>query len=144
VYIFSQDFTVFAVRWRQSMPQDLQDHGYGHESRRACARAERLGRGRHPGGRGIAGGYAIFFCATRWQAAGWIHNSAPSMGPCAGGAVYSPALTDFILWWQSSYMFVTGPDVVKAGDTRKTFHSKPWRVPSVTRKKIRHLPYHRR
>lgn len=36
------------------------------------------------------------------------------MGPCAGGAVYSPALTDFVFMVQdSSYMFVTGPDVVK-------------------------------
>jgi propionyl-CoA carboxylase beta chain len=36
------------------------------------------------------------------------------MGPCAGGAVYSPALTDFIFMTESSYMFITGPDVVKA------------------------------
>ncbi len=35
------------------------------------------------------------------------------MGPCAGGAVYSPALTDFIIMTKSAYMFVTGPDVVR-------------------------------
>src|SRR4029453_11309209 len=36
------------------------------------------------------------------------------MGPCAGGAVYSPGLTDFIFMTENSYMFITGPDVVKA------------------------------
>ena len=35
------------------------------------------------------------------------------MGPCAGGAVYSPAITDFIIMNKSSFMFVTGPEVVK-------------------------------
>jgi methylmalonyl-CoA decarboxylase subunit alpha len=35
------------------------------------------------------------------------------MGPCAGGAVYSPALTDFVFMTQNSYMFITGPDVVR-------------------------------
>jgi acetyl-CoA carboxylase carboxyltransferase component len=36
------------------------------------------------------------------------------MGPCAGGAVYSPALTDFVFMTENSYMFITGPEVVKA------------------------------
>src|SRR5207245_5190736 len=47
-------------------------------------------------------------------ASGVIPQISAIMGPCAGGAVYSPALTDFILMVKdSSYMFVTGPDVVK-------------------------------
>ena len=59
------------------------------------------------------GGYAdIFYKNTR--ASGVIPQLSAIMGPCAGGAVYSPAITDFILMVeQSSYMFVTGPNVVK-------------------------------
>ena len=59
------------------------------------------------------GGYAdIFYKNTR--ASGVIPQISAIMGPCAGGAVYSPAITDFIMMVeQSSYMFVTGPNVVK-------------------------------
>ncbi|MBT8299123.1 MAG: acyl-CoA carboxylase subunit beta, partial [Maribacter sp.] len=59
------------------------------------------------------GGYAdIFF--RNVQASGVIPQLSAIMGPCAGGAVYSPAMTDFTLMVeQSSYMFVTGPNVVK-------------------------------
>jgi propionyl-CoA carboxylase beta chain len=59
------------------------------------------------------GGYAdIFYRNT--QASGVIPQLSAIMGPCAGGAVYSPALTDFIMMVEkTSYMFVTGPNVVK-------------------------------
>ena len=59
------------------------------------------------------GGYAdIFYRNTR--ASGVIPQLSAIMGPCAGGAVYSPALTDFIMMVENtSYMFVTGPSVVK-------------------------------
>ncbi|PCH45321.1 MAG: methylmalonyl-CoA carboxyltransferase, partial [Hyphomicrobiales bacterium] len=59
------------------------------------------------------GGYAdIFYRNT--QASGVIPQLSAIMGPCAGGAVYSPALTDFISMVENtSYMFVTGPNVVK-------------------------------
>jgi propionyl-CoA carboxylase beta chain len=59
------------------------------------------------------GGYAdIFYRNT--LASGVIPQLSAIMGPCAGGAVYSPALTDFVMMVQdSSYMFVTGPNVVK-------------------------------
>jgi len=58
-------------------------------------------------------GYAdIFYLNTR--ASGVIPQISAVLGPCAGGAVYSPALTDFIMMTkQNSYMFVTGPDVIK-------------------------------
>ncbi len=60
------------------------------------------------------GGYAeIFYRNTR--ASGVIPQISAIMGPCAGGAVYSPAITDFIVMVENtSYMFVTGPNVVKA------------------------------
>lgn len=59
------------------------------------------------------GGYAKIFDAN-CEASGVIPQLSVIMGPCAGGAVYSPGLTDFIFMTQNSYMFITGPDVVKA------------------------------
>src|SRR5512136_567350 len=59
-------------------------------------------------------GYADIFLRNT-LASGAIPQISAIMGPCAGGAVYSPAITDFILMVKgTSYMFVTGPDVIKA------------------------------
>lgn len=59
-------------------------------------------------------GYAEIF-QRNVDASGVVPQLSLIMGPCAGGAVYSPALTDFVFMVQdSSYMFVTGPEVVKA------------------------------
>lgn len=58
-------------------------------------------------------GYARIFEAN-CEASGVIPQISVIMGPCAGGAVYSPALTDFIFMTENSYMFITGPDVVRA------------------------------
>ena len=57
-------------------------------------------------------GYAEIF-HRNVKASGVIPQISLIMGPCAGGAVYSPAITDFIIMTKSAYMFVTGPDVVK-------------------------------
>ncbi len=57
-------------------------------------------------------GYARIFDAN-CEASGVIPQISVIMGPCAGGAVYSPALTDFIFMTENSYMFITGPDVVR-------------------------------
>src|SRR6202171_4648353 len=60
------------------------------------------------------GGYADIFLRNT-LASGVIPQISAIMGPCAGGAVYSPAITDFVLMVEgTSYMFITGPDVVKA------------------------------
>ncbi|MEZ4519750.1 MAG: acyl-CoA carboxylase subunit beta [Chloroflexota bacterium] len=59
------------------------------------------------------GGYARIFDAN-CEASGVIPQLSVIMGPCAGGAVYSPALTDFVFMTQNSYMFITGPDVVRS------------------------------
>jgi methylmalonyl-CoA decarboxylase subunit alpha len=58
-------------------------------------------------------GYARLFDAN-CEASGAIPQISVILGPCAGGAVYSPALTDFVFMTEQSYMFITGPDVVKA------------------------------
>ena len=57
-------------------------------------------------------GYADIF-HRNVKASGVIPQISLIMGPCAGGAVYSPAITDFIIMNKSSFMFVTGPEVVK-------------------------------
>src|SRR4026209_890518 len=60
------------------------------------------------------GGYADIFLRNT-LASGVVPQISCIMGPCAGGAVYSPAITDFILMVEgTSYMFITGPDVIKA------------------------------
>lgn len=59
------------------------------------------------------GGYAKIFDAN-CEASGVIPQISVIMGPCAGGAVYSPGLTDFVFMTENSYMFITGPEVVKA------------------------------
>lgn len=59
-------------------------------------------------------GYAEIFCRNV-LASGVVPQISAIMGPCAGGAVYSPAITDFtIMVKETSYMFITGPDVIKA------------------------------
>jgi propionyl-CoA carboxylase beta chain len=58
------------------------------------------------------GGYADIFLRNT-LASGVVPQISAIMGPCAGGAVYSPAITDFVVMVKGSYMFVTGPDVVK-------------------------------
>ena len=59
------------------------------------------------------GGYADIFLRNT-LASGVVPQISAIMGPCAGGAVYSPAITDFILMVdKTSYMFITGPDVIK-------------------------------
>ncbi|WP_129626343.1 acyl-CoA carboxylase subunit beta [Candidatus Oscillochloris fontis] len=59
------------------------------------------------------GGYARIFDAN-CEASGVIPQISVILGPCAGGAVYSPGLTDFIFMTENSYMFITGPEVVKS------------------------------
>src|SRR5690606_36798546 len=62
---------------------------------------------------GSLAGYADMFLRNT-MASGVVPQSSAIMGPCAGGAVYSPAITDFIVMVEhTSYMFVTGPDVVR-------------------------------
>ena len=59
------------------------------------------------------GGYARIFDAN-CESSGVIPQLSVILGPCAGGAVYSPGLTDFIFMTENSYMFITGPEVVKS------------------------------
>ena len=82
------------------------------------------------------GGYARIFDAN-CEASGVIPQISVIMGPCAGGAVYSPALTDFIFMTENSYMFITGPDVVKAVMQEDVTPGRTGRRPGAQQRKRR-------
>ena len=114
VFVFSQDFTVFGGSLSETHAEKIckiMDHAMK-------VGAPVIGLNDSGGARiqeGVAslGGYADVF-QRNVMASGVIPQISMIMGPCAGGAVYSPAMTDFIFMVKdSSYMFVTGPDVVK-------------------------------
>ena len=113
-YAFAQDFTVFGGSLSETNAAKIvQDHGSRDEDGRAGHRPERLGRRAHPGRRASLGGYADIFLRNT-LASGVVPQISAIMGPCAGGAVYSPAITDFtVMVKKTSYMFVTGPDVIR-------------------------------
>jgi propionyl-CoA carboxylase beta chain len=111
--VFSQDFTVFGGSLREAFAEKIckvMDLAM-RTARRSSA--ERLGRRAHSGRGGSLGGYAEIFLRNT-LASGVIPQISAILGPCAGGAVYSPAITDFTyMVRKTSYMFVTGPNVVK-------------------------------
>lgn len=114
VYLFSQDFTVFGGSLSAAF------------ARKICKVMDLAARNGAPviglndsGGariqEGVAslGGYADIFYRNV-QASGVVPQLSLILGPCAGGAVYSPAMTDFIVMVdQTSHMFITGPEVIK-------------------------------
>src|SRR3954454_3102554 len=114
VFVFSQDFTVFGGSLSEVVAEKI------------CKVLDLAGKYGCPvigindsGGARIQegvvslAGYAEIFWRNV-QLSGVVPQLSLVMGPCAGGAVYSPAMTDFVLMVEgSSYMFITGPDVVK-------------------------------
>ena len=98
---------------RDALQQDRQSHENGSQLWLSLHRDQRLGGARIQEGVDSLGGYARLFDAN-CEASGVIPQLSVIMGPCAGGAVYSPALTDFVFMTENSYMFITGPDVVRA------------------------------
>ncbi len=115
VYVFSQDFTVFGGSLGEVHAEKvvkLMDMALKNGA--PIIGLNDSGGARIQEGVVSLGGYADIFLRNT-LASGVIPQISAIMGPCAGGAVYSPALTDFIFMVRnSSYMFVTGPDVVKA------------------------------
>jgi propionyl-CoA carboxylase beta chain len=114
VYVFAQDFTVFGGSLSETNAQKIckiMDHAMK-------VGAPVIGLNDSGGARIQEGvmslaGYADIFLRNT-LASGVIPQLSAIMGPCAGGAVYSPAITDFIVMVdKTSYMFVTGPDVIK-------------------------------
>jgi propionyl-CoA carboxylase beta chain len=114
VYVYSQDFTVFggAVSERHAMKIcKVMDNAMKVGA--PVIGINDSGGARIQEGVAALAGYAEIF-QRNVDASGVVPQISMIMGPCAGGAVYSPAITDFIFMVKdSSYMFVTGPDVVK-------------------------------
>ncbi|WP_017731199.1 acyl-CoA carboxylase subunit beta [Nafulsella turpanensis] len=114
VYVFSQDFTVFGGSLSETHAEKIvKIMDLAMKNGAPVIGLNDSGGARIQEGVVSLGGYAdIFYRNT--LASGVIPQISAVMGPCAGGAVYSPAITDFIMMVEnSSYMFVTGPNVVK-------------------------------
>src|SRR5579872_1247044 len=114
VYVFAQDFTVFGGSLSEAHAEKIvKIMDMAMKNGAPVIGLNDSGGARIQEGVVSLGGYAdIFYRNTR--ASGVIPQISAIMGPCAGGAVYSPAITDFIFMvQQTSYMFVTGPNVVK-------------------------------
>ena len=114
VYVFSQDFTVFGGSLSETHAEKIcKIMDLAMKNGAPVVGLNDSGGARIQEGVVSLGGYAdIFYKNT--MASGVVPQISAIMGPCAGGAVYSPAITDFILMVENtSYMFVTGPNVVK-------------------------------
>lgn len=115
VYVFSQDFTVFGGSLGEMFAQKIcKITDLALRNGAPLIGLNDSGGARIQEGVVSLGGYAeIFF--RNVLASGVIPQISAIMGPCAGGAVYSPAMTDFIIMTKgTSYMFITGPEVIKA------------------------------
>ena len=114
VYVFSQDFTVFGGSLSETHAEKIckiQDMAVQNGA--PIIGLNDSGGARIQEGVDSLAGYAEVF-QRNIMSSGVVPQISVIMGPCAGGAVYSPAMTDFIFMVKdTSYMFVTGPDVVK-------------------------------
>jgi propionyl-CoA carboxylase beta chain len=114
VYVFAQDFTVFGGSLSETNAQKIcKVMDLAVENGAPLIGLNDSGGARIQEGVASLGGYADIFLRNT-LASGVVPQISAVLGPCAGGAVYSPAITDFILMVDgTSYMFVTGPDVIK-------------------------------
>lgn len=115
VYVFSQDFTVFGGSLGEVHAEKVcKIMDLAMKNGAPVIGLNDSGGARIQEGVVSLGAYADIFVRNT-LASGVIPQISAVMGPCAGGAVYSPAMTDFIVMVKrSSYMFITGPDVIKA------------------------------
>jgi len=114
IYVFSQDFTVFGGSLSETHAEKIcKIMDLAIQNGAPVIGLNDSGGARIQEGVVSLGGYADIF-HRNVKASGVIPQLSAIMGPCAGGAVYSPAITDFIMMVENtSYMFVTGPNVVK-------------------------------
>lgn len=114
VYVFSQDFTVFGGSLSETHAEKIcKIMDLALKNGVPVIGMNDSGGARIQEGVSSLGGYAEVFWRNS-MASGVVPQISAVMGPCAGGAVYSPALTDFVYMVKNtSYMFVTGPNVVK-------------------------------
>lgn len=114
VYVYSQDFTVFGGSMSRTQANKiLKVQEMAMKNGAPIIGLNDSGGARIQEGVEALGGYADIFL-NNVMASGVVPQISAIMGPCAGGAVYSPSITDFIFMVKdTSYMFVTGPDVIK-------------------------------
>jgi propionyl-CoA carboxylase beta chain len=114
VYVFAQDFTVFGGSLSESNAQKIcQLMDMALKNGAPVIGLNDSGGARIQEGVLSLAGYTDIFLRNT-LASGVVPQISAVMGPCAGGAVYSPAITDFVFMVEkTSYMFVTGPDVIK-------------------------------
>ncbi len=141
VAVFAQDFTVFGGTMSESNAKkicNLMDRAM--ENGVPVIGLNDSGGARIQEGVKSLGGYAEIFLRNT-LASGVVPQISAVMGPCAGGAVYSPAITDFILMVdQTSHMFVTGPDVIKSVTGEEvTFEELGGAVTHATKSGVAHI-----
>ncbi len=114
VYVFAQDFTVFGGSLSETNARKIcKIMDLAVENGAPVIGLNDSGGARIQEGVASLGGYADIFLRNT-LASGVVPQISAILGPCAGGAVYSPAITDFILMVEgTSYMFVTGPEVIR-------------------------------
>src|SRR6059036_2042464 len=114
VYVFSQDFTVFGGSLAEAHAEKIcKVMDLAVRNGAPIIGLNDSGGARIQEGVVSLGGYADIFLRNV-LASGVVPQISAIMGPCAGGAVYSPAITDFVVMVRdTSYMFITGPDVIK-------------------------------
>jgi propionyl-CoA carboxylase beta chain len=114
VYLFAQDFTVFGGSLSETNAQKIcKVMDLAMENGAPVIGLNDSGGARIQEGVASLGGYADIFLRNT-LASGVVPQISAILGPCAGGAVYSPAITDYVFMVDgTSYMFVTGPDVIK-------------------------------
>jgi propionyl-CoA carboxylase beta chain len=125
VFVFSQDFTVFGGSLSEAHAEKIckiMDQAMSVGAPLICINDS--GGARIQEGIASLGGYAEVF-QRNVLASGVVPQISMIMGPCAGGAVYSPAITDFIFMVKdTSYMFVTGPEVVRTVTHEEVTHEE--------------------
>src|SRR3954463_5317853 len=124
-YVFSQDFTVFGGSLSETHAKKIcKIMDLAMQNGAPVIGLNDSGGARIPEGVASLGGYADVFWRNV-QASGAVPQISVIMGPCAGGAVYSPAMTDFIYMVKdTSFMYVTGPDVVKTVTSEIVTHEE--------------------
>src|SRR5437588_4849274 len=141
VFVFSQDFTVFGGSLSEVFAEKI-CKVMDMAAKLGCPviGINDSGGARIQEGVVSLAGYAEIFWRNV-QCSGVIPQISLVMGPCAGGAVYSPAMTDFVLMVEgSSYMFITGPDVVKTVTGEEvTFEELGGAVAHATKSGVAHL-----
>ena len=141
VFVFSQDFTVFGGSLSEVFAEKI-CKVMDLAAKYGCPMIgiNDSGGARIQEGVVSLAGYAEIFWRNV-QSSGVIPQISLVMGPCAGGAVYSPAMTDFILMVEgSSYMFITGPDVVKTVTGEEvTFEELGGALAHATKSGVAHL-----